>query len=186
MHDDTQLTTERLHLREFTVDDWPFVFAYQNDPRYLRYYPWESRSQRDAKSFVQMLVDQRHERPRTKLQLAIVRKERGGVIGNCGIRNNAVNSHEADIGYELAPEQWGYGYASEAAGIIVAYGFEQLQLHRIYAECIADNLASAHVLGKLGFRLEGRLRHKQRFKGRYWDVLVYGLLRDEWRGQLKR
>ena len=45
--------------------------------------------------------------------------------------------------------------------------------------CIADNTAAARVLQKVGFKLEGRLRQNERFKGRRWDTLLYGLLRGE-------
>jgi len=59
----------------------------------------------------------------------------------------------------------GHGYATEAARAIVAFGFDTLGLHRIAATCVADNAASAHVLEKIGFRREGRLREVARYKG---------------------
>ena len=62
---------------------------------------------------------------------------------------------------------------------MVAYGFSELGLHRISSWCIADNVASARVLEKVGFQLEGRLRENEYFKGRWWDTLLYGLLESE-------
>ena len=44
---------------------------------------------------------------------------------------------------------------------------------------MADNVASARVLEKNGLRLEGRLRDKERYKGRYWDVLMYARLAED-------
>ena len=87
-------------------------------------------------------------------------------------------SHEAEIGYEIAPDQWGRGYASEAVAVIVRFGIETLRVHRISAWLVADNVASARVLEKNGFQLEGRLRDKEMYKGRYWDVLMYAHLID--------
>ena len=88
---------------------------------------------------------------------------------------------QGDLGYDLAPRYWGRGYATEAARAIVRFGFEELGLHRIWSWCIADNVASARVMEKVGMRLEGRQRDKERFKGRWWDRLLYAILEDEWR-----
>jgi [ribosomal protein S5]-alanine N-acetyltransferase len=176
-----ELYTARLLLREFQSDDWPAVLAYQIDPRYLRYYAWAGRTAADVQRFVQMFIDQQHEEPRTRYQLALCRRESGDLIGNFGIRRPAAWSHDAEIGYELSPDHWGHGYATEAVGAILRFGFEDLGLHRIAAWTVADNAASARVLAKVGFTLEGRLRDRESFKGRYWDVLVFGILAEEWR-----
>jgi RimJ/RimL family protein N-acetyltransferase len=91
-----------------------------------------------------------------------------------------VNSVQADIGYELSSKYWNHGYATEAAQTIVDFGFSRLGVNRIWADCVADNLGSAHVLGKLGMKLEGCLRENKYFKGRWWDTLIYAILTDDW------
>jgi RimJ/RimL family protein N-acetyltransferase len=176
-----ELTTERLILREFRQDDWPAVLAYQSDPRYLRYYAWTGRTPAAVQEFVQMFLAQQQAEPRIKFQLAVELKSSGQLIGNCGVRLKVAGAHEGDIGYELAPEHWGRGYATEAACAVVAFGFGQLGLHRISAWCIADNAGSARVLQKLGMQQEGRLRENEQFKGRWWDTLLFGILDHEWR-----
>ena len=168
-----QLVTPRLILRDFTAGDWPAVLAYQSDPRYLRYYAWESRTAEEVQAFVQMFIDHQHQEPRLKYQLAVTLRETGELIGNCGIRMAAADSHEAEIGYELSPDQWGRGYATEAVAAILRFGFDELRVRRIAAWLVADNVASARVLEKNGLRVEGRLRDKEVYKGRYWDVLMY-------------
>ena len=178
-----RIATDRLILREFVVEDWPDVLAYQRDSRYLRLYPWTDRTEEDAKEFVQMFIDQQNESPRRKFQLAITLPESDRLIGNCGIRRKLENDWEADVGYELAPDLWGRGYATEAAQAMVDFGFMEMRLHRISSWCIADNLASARVLEKIGLRLEGRLRRNEYFKDAWWDTLVYGMLRDEWQAR---
>jgi RimJ/RimL family protein N-acetyltransferase len=177
-----ELHTDRLLLREFVAADWPGVLAYQRDPRYLQYCEWTERTPGDAQRFVQMFLEQQDEQPRRKFQLAVVLKRSRQFIGNCGIRKTAASAHEADIGYELSPDHWGHGYATEAARAIVQFGFAELRVHRIWAWCIADNVASARVLEKIGLKLEGRLREKEYFKGRWWDTLMYGILESEWYG----
>lgn len=178
-----RITTDRLVLREFVASDWPDVLAYQRDPRYLRYYPWEDRTEQEARDFVQMFLDFQREEPRLRFQLAITLPRSDALIGNAGIRRKPNNGFEADIGYELSPEHWGNGYATEAARALVNIGFGEWGLRRISSWCIADNLASARVLEKLGLTLEGRLRENEHFKGRYWDTLLYGMLEDEWRAK---
>jgi RimJ/RimL family protein N-acetyltransferase len=169
-----------LILREFRTDDWPAVLAYQSDPRYLRYYAWTERTPEAVQEFVQMFLDHQRAEPRIQFQLAVTLKPDRQLIGNCGIRLQAAGAHEGDLGYELNPDHWGNGYATEAARAMVRFGFTKLGLHRIWSWCIADNVASVRVLEKLGMRHEGRLRDKEYFGGRWWDTLMYAMLEDEW------
>jgi [ribosomal protein S5]-alanine N-acetyltransferase len=180
-----ELLTPRLRLREFVESDWEAVLRYQSDARYLRYYEWTSRTEAEVRAFINRFIQQQRARPRTKFQLAITLRapspDTASLIGNCGIRNTSADVTEASLGYELAPWHWGHGYATEAARAVVEFGFETLGLHRIWAQCIADNTASAHVLEKLGMQQEGHLRETQWLKGRWRDTLVYGILDREWR-----
>jgi [ribosomal protein S5]-alanine N-acetyltransferase len=177
------LTTRRLVLREFEEEDWSAVLAYQSDPLYLRYYSWTHRTEQDVRDFVRMFLAQREEEPRTKFQLALTLAQNGQLIGNCGIRMKTPDAGEADLGYELDPGYWGRGYATEAAGELLAFGFRDLGLHRIWAWCIAENVASARVLEKIGMRQEGRLREHEWMKGRWWDTLLYAILEHEWQAR---
>ena len=179
-----RVETERLILREFVAADWEAVLAYQSDPRYLRYYAWESRTPDEVKAFVGMFLGHQAAEPRTKFQLAIETKAEGRLIGNCGVRLAGVGSRVADMGYELDPREWGRGYATEAARAMRDFGFATLGVHRIWATCVPENTGSARVLEKLGMRLEGRLREQEYYRGRWWDGLIYGLLEDEWRATL--
>ncbi len=174
------LTTARLLLREFREGDWQTVLEYQRDPLYLRYNPWTHRTEVDARNFVRLFIAWQEEQPRTKFQFAIILKEQARLIGNCGIRMRSLDAHEADIGYELDSSYWGQGYATEAARALLAFGFGELRLHRIWAYCIAENVASARVLQKIGMQREGRLREKEWMKSRWWDTLVYAILDHEW------
>jgi RimJ/RimL family protein N-acetyltransferase len=173
--------TERLRLRDFQADDWAAVLAYQSDPRYLRYYAWTERAEEDVRAFVGMFLAHQAQSPRWKWQLAITLPEDGRLIGNCGLRLDAVGARVGNIGYELDPRYWGRGFATEAAREMVRFGFEELGLHRIWSWCVADNIASARVLEKLGMRREGRQREAKWYKGRWWDTLLFGILEQEWR-----
>jgi RimJ/RimL family protein N-acetyltransferase len=175
-----KLETERLILREFVRDDWQRVLEYQSDPLYLRYYEWTERTPEAAQEFVGWFLEHQKQNPRTKFQLAITLKSTNELIGNCGIRLDKPNAFQADIGYELDPKHWNHGYATEAAHAVVDFGFSHFRLHRIWSWCVADNLASAHVLEKLGMRREGHMRQSEYYRSRWWDTLMYAILDEEW------
>ena len=175
-----EIVTQRLVLREFVESDWADVLAYQRDPRYLRYYPWSFRTEADVRDFVQLFLDWQWERPRGRYQLALTLKGTRELIGNCGIRRNPDRNGEAEIGYELAPTHWGKGYATEAARVLVNFGFRELGIERVSSWCIAENTPSARVLTRLGFQPVCQRRHGEFFKGRWWDTLHFALAREAW------
>ncbi len=170
--------TDRLLLREFVDGDWEAVHAYQSDPRYLRFNPWTERSERDVREFVRMFVDWQHETPRTRYQFVAVLPVDGRLIGNYGLRIDG--ERRANIGYEFDPRYWGQGYGTEVARAMLAFGFGELHLHRIWAHCVAENTASAHVLAKIGMRHEGTLHDNEWMKGRCWDTALYAILDRNW------
>lgn len=90
----------------------------------------------------------------------------------------------AEIGYWIGVPFWGRGYATEAGREVVRYGFEECNLHRIFAGHFARNPASGRVLQKLGMQYEGTLRQHMRKWDEYQDVVYYGMLREEWSGGL--
>jgi [ribosomal protein S5]-alanine N-acetyltransferase len=175
-----RLETDRLILRDFVPDDWQRVLEYQSDPLYLRYYEWTERTPEAAQEFVGWFLDHQKQNPRIKIQLAVVLKSSNLLIGNCGIRMDKANAFQADIGYELDPRHWNHGYATEAAHVIVDFGFSRFGLHRVWSWCVADNAGSANVLEKLGMRLEGHLRENEYYRDRWWDTLMFAILADEW------
>jgi ribosomal-protein-alanine N-acetyltransferase len=175
------LRTPRLILREFTAEDWAATHAYQQDPRYLRYYDREHMAERHTQALVYMFVMWQGEQPRTKFQLAITIAKTGELIGNVGLRRENADDPLADMGYELSPTHWGRGFATEAARAMVDWGFGMWEgLERIHAHCIAENEGSARVLLKAGLRQEARLRDHQYLKNRFWDVLIFGMRRGDW------
>ena len=88
------------------------------------------------------------------------------------------------LGYCFARAAWGQGYASEAAHLIVGFGFESLGIHRVWAECDSENAASLRVLDKLGMRREGLFMHNCQIRGEWRDTALYAILEDEWKGRL--
>lgn len=86
----------------------------------------------------------------------------------------------AEIGYMIAPDEWGAGYATDAVEVICRYAFEERRLNKVYATVYETNPASRRVLEKAGFTEEGVHRDEGFAEGEQVDVHRYGLLVDEW------
>ena len=80
----------------------------------------------------------------------------------------------------IAVECWGRGYATEGARAVIAFGFEQLDLDRVYPHHMVRNPASGRVLTKLGMKPKDLLRQRVRKWGVFEDVVPMALLRDDW------
>ncbi|MBE9110565.1 GNAT family N-acetyltransferase [Nodosilinea sp. LEGE 07298] len=90
------------------------------------------------------------------------------------------NYNMAELGYWIGRPFWGRGYATEAAAVLVNFGFINLGLNRINAVHFGDNPASGRVMEKLGMVKEGYRRRQTPKWGVYRDVALYGLLREDW------
>ena len=112
------------------------------------------------------------------ITFAIVLAEEEQLIGSIGVE--IAREHElARLSYWLGTAYWNRGYCTEAVQAVLDYGFTRLLLHRIYAPHFHNNPASGRVLRKVGMTCEGRMReHYIRF-GRFVDVEIYGMLREE-------
>ena len=110
---------------------------------------------------------------------AITRRDDDELLGSVSLRRYA-RDRRAELGYWLVASAWNRGYASEATRATVAFGFEELGLARIYAQVIAGNTASMRVLSKLGMIQEGTKRQHVKKGNKLHDIVLYGLLREEW------
>lgn len=173
------LTTSRLRLRPVAERDADDLFAMHSNAHVMRYWdgpPWTEPGR--AARFIansRQLADEG-----TGIRLIIERISDGGFIGWCVLSRWNPDFRSAATGYCLAEEAWGHGYATEAAGALLAWAFDTLDLNRVQAEADTRNPASRHVLEKLGFQHEGTLREDCIVNGEVSDSWVLGLLRREW------
>jgi RimJ/RimL family protein N-acetyltransferase len=175
-----QLVTERLLLRELRGTDADAVAAGAGDPRVARYLVQVPSPYPEALARRWILGRLGWWDAKRGATLAITRRPAPNVLlGTASLRRHARDGR-AELGYWLAHDAWGQGLASEACAAIVDWGFRALRLERIYAQVIAGNLASCRVLDKLGMVNEGVKRRHVRHEGELRDVVLYGLLRDEW------
>ena len=103
-------------------------------------------------------------------------KESGRALGAVSLFSIHESSRRAEIGYILSRTHWRQGLATEAVSAVIDYAFTQLQLNRLEADIAPENSASAALLQKLGFTLEGKLRERWIVDGRTSDTHLYGLL----------
>jgi RimJ/RimL family protein N-acetyltransferase len=101
-------------------------------------------------------------------------------VGIVGLNHVTPTTGNGELGYYLAPDAWGNGYATDAARTIVDYAFAELRLHRVHARAFDDNEPSRRVLETVGFEHEGVMRDHWFRHGDHEDVHVYGLLASEW------
>jgi RimJ/RimL family protein N-acetyltransferase len=162
------IETDRLILRQFTLDDAPAFQRLNSDPAVLRYtYDPPIETVEEARRILQVapLADYA---TYGYGRVACVLKETGELIGFSGLKYLA-DYGETDIGYRFVRRCWGQGLATESALPMMAYGREVLGLTRIVGIVDPDNLASARVLRKLGLVYEGT-RHEPELD---LDVHVY-------------
>ncbi|WP_151476196.1 GNAT family N-acetyltransferase [Streptomyces albicerus] len=173
------LETPRLVLRRFRAEDAAPLAAYRSDPLVARYQSWTAPVPLDsAVRTVRGYAAGSLEEPGW-FQYAIELKADRCLVGDVGVCLHE-NRMQAELGFTLAGERQGHGYAAEAVRAVLDDLFGRRGLHRVSAECDARNEGSARLLRRLGFVQEGHLRQATWIKGEWTDDLLFGLLASEW------
>ncbi|HEX3269392.1 MAG TPA: GNAT family protein [Ktedonobacterales bacterium] len=178
----TTIETARLRLRRFGDADLPAFIAYRNDPDVARYQSWDGISEAEAVAFVREQQTAPAGEPGEGLQIAVERKDSGRLIGDCFFKVVEDDPRQAEIGYTLAREAQGHGFATEAVAALLTWAFPTFDLHRVIAITDVKNTASVALLERLGLRREAHFRENIWFKGAWGDEYLYAILRDEWSG----
>src|SRR5215207_7506704 len=145
-----RLETERLLLRDFAPDDWPALHAVESRGDVARYQSFEPRTPEESRAYVTAASEDATQASRETYDLAVILVAENLLIGRCGLGLTNPDLGEAMLWYTIHPSYWGQGYATEAAHRLLAFGFDELRLHRIWADCDPANSASVRVLVKLG------------------------------------
>lgn len=170
------LIGERIYLRPLELGDAATITPWFNDQavirHLLRHQPMSVRAEEEWLAKAGQGDD---------VILGIVLKDGDRLIGSTGLHKFDWRCRHAAFGIVIGiQEEWGKGYGTEATKLIVRHGFETLNLNRIWLEVYEYNQRGQHAYEKAGFQLEGRWRQHTFRDGRYWDVLLMGVLRDEW------
>ncbi len=177
-----QLATPRLVLREICESDYPALRELDSDPEVLRY-EHALYSEEETRARLKSFLADRDQQPVTHYRLAITIRPADRLRGWIVLTSTISAIREYEIGWTLHHQDWGRGYAPEAAREVLRFAFGSLQAHRVVAFCHAENRASLRVMEKLGMQPEGRLREVRWLNQAWCDEWVYAILEREFAGQ---
>jgi RimJ/RimL family protein N-acetyltransferase len=171
------LTGDGTRLREFRLDDLDDYLAIVGDDRVTNWLSFDSRDRDTAQKALAAAVERSQQDARPDYMLAVTRLDDDRLIGFARLGPTGVQA--AHLGYAIAADHWGHGYATDASRTLVRFAFENLDLHRVSAAIGPENLASVAVVKRLGFSYEGRIRHHVFTNDAWRDSLLYSILADE-------
>jgi len=106
----------------------------------------------------------------------------GVYLGGIGLHKIDWENSNAEVGIVIGKkEYWNKGYGTDAMMAILDFGFNQMNLHRIYLRVFEFNQRGIRSYEKCGFKKEGILRHDRYREGRYYDTIMMGILKEEFR-----
>jgi len=166
------LEGKNVNLRLEEKEDMKLVSEWLNNPDYWgEYLPLKQQSRTE--------VEKEYDSQPQESKWFIVEKKDGSKIGSIGYFMATGNLLE--IGYSLIPNERGKGYCTEAAKILVDYLFLSKSIVRVQTHTDVRNLASQQVLEKTGFKKEGVVRKSLFARGEWRDMILYSILREEWK-----
>jgi RimJ/RimL family protein N-acetyltransferase len=172
------LTGDRLSLVPFELSDLERLAAFFAEPGNLYYYLPDTLLPRNRAQLLAMMEDWND----GKENFVFTCRYQDQPIGLLTVSDLDPVAGKAELGIMLAGEESrGKGLAFEAMELILAYAFGELRLHRLYARVAPGNEPSVRLFQKLGFKEEGRIRDAMRRGDGYVDLLLFGLLEDEYR-----
>jgi RimJ/RimL family protein N-acetyltransferase len=147
----TPIRTERLILRNWEERDRPLFYRINTDERVMKFFPFRrDRARSDA------LMDRLRAgiRQRGYGFSAVEIAATGDCMGFVGLHPTTIESGSTEIGWRLAPEYWGFGYATEAAQALLSFGFETVGLAEVISFAVWNNHRSTAVMRRLGMRAD--------------------------------
>lgn len=173
------ITTPRLLIRPFQDEDYTALFDYLANPDVYRFEPGEPITLEQAKQLT-------HERAQSTEFLAVILRSSQIMVGHLYFKQIEPPQFATwELGYIFNPKFHNQGYATEASKALLHYGFNELGIHRVFARCNPENIASWKVLEKLNMRREGYFRQKAFFRRDaqgsplWFDALEYAILAEE-------
>lgn len=169
------LETERLTLREISLDDAPEKFELRSNPAVMQYIPRPiAVNMDDAIQNIQNI----QEVLKSKLGINWVIQEKGQnkLIGVAGLYRIQADNYRCELGYMLSPNFHNKGYVTEVIPRILSYAFDTLHFHSIEAIIDPRNTASERVLQKNGFVKEAHMLENFYWNGEFLDTVIYSIL----------
>jgi len=173
------LIGDNIYLRAIEMEDAPRFVEWLNDPEVRCYL---------ARNFPPLNLGREREwienlyKDQNSVTFAIVLKESDKLIGSTGLGDIDWRNRHAAFGIAIGDKtEWSKGHGTEATKLMVRYGFETLNLNRIFLTVFDHNPRAMRVYEKAGFLKEGVLRQDRYVNGAYRDTIVMGILREGWK-----
>jgi len=172
------LSGDKIYLRPLEYADAPTMVGWMNDPDVTRtlqiFRPMNEQSERD---FIDRVT-----KDTNQVGFAIVSRRDDQFVGTAGLMSIDWRDRHAAFGISIGDKtKWGLGYGTEATMLLTEFAFETLNLHRVWLHVYDFNAGGLRAYERAGYRREGVLREAAFREGRYHDVIVMAVLRDEWR-----
>jgi len=156
-----------------------YMLADRNRQRLRRWLPWvdQTRSQEDVRLFILRVLEQYHANlgPQTGIWLD------GSLCGTVGCHPIDWSNRNCSLGYWIDSAQEGKGVITRCCVAMLDYLFDELGLHRAEIRCGTGNQRSCAIPERLGFTREGVVREAEWVNDRWVDLVVWGILEEEWR-----
>ncbi len=175
------ISTKRLLLRPFELSDAPSMFKWASDEEVTRYLRFKTHATlSESQSVIKHWLEEANSP--YFFHWAIVHTATGDVIGSIGLHILNYTDRRGEIGYCLTKVMWNHGYASEALGAILCFGFEKANFNRLEACHSVTNPASGKVMQKAGMRWEAGplVAYYKSSQSGFQDVMMYALTKQQW------
>jgi [ribosomal protein S5]-alanine N-acetyltransferase len=171
-------TGSRVYLRALEPEDIEHCLRWFNDPLITRHID-AGALPIDRQSQAELMENVRKDDKR--IVMAICREENDLHIGNIGFHDISPVHRRAELGLVIGERTLHRkGYGTDALKLMITYGFDSLNLERIFLRVMSSNEAAVGCYEKLGFQREAVLRQQTYREGSYFDEIVMGLLKEEW------
>lgn len=172
----------RVRLRAGEPDNWEVLWRWNQDGELLRHLEriHPPQSQAAVRRWAEETATQQ---PKDDEFGVTIENLAGEPVGGLGIHDCDPVGGTFSYGLSIAREHRRRGYASDAIGLVLRYFFEERRYHKAWVHVYSFNEASIRLHERLGFRQEGRLRQMFFTRGQYHDIIVLGLLADEYTAQ---
>lgn len=180
MKNTLELETARLLIRPIQPLDAEAVFKYRCNKQVNQYQGFIPESISEVDHFIAHQVSTEINVPGTWIQMVVIHKDKGELVGDIGIHFHATDPMQAEIGCTFDYLYHGQGYATESLREIMNVLFFELGKDRLTASVDPQNLPSIKLMERLGFREKVHLKESYYIHGLWQDELIFDLLKKDW------
>ena len=167
--------SKQICLRSLTDDDMMILYRWINDPELIRFTNnYRPISEAEQRVWFQSLSERKDQ-----IILGIEARKERKLIGTCGLYSIEQLNRKAEVRIKIGDiSYWGRGYGKEAMTLLLDFAFSDLNLRRLWLKVLPTNISALKLYKKVGFEEEGTLREDLYIQGKYHDLIVMGLLRE--------